>query len=375
MLAQGEWRPENPEADPKIRSYHLSSLYSPVGWYSWADAARDFTRAKSTPEKLRAFVNTVLGQTWKEKGEAPEWEKLYRRREAYEIGTVPPGVVFLTAGADIQKDRIEVEVVGWGYGKESWSIAYYVLPGDTSSPDNPVWSELARLLEKQFPDQNKAMHPIRMTAVDSGYNTQTVYNFVRRQNQARVIATKGQDSLPTAVGIPKAVDVSIKGKQIKRGLKLWSVGVSMLKSELYSLLNLEAPLKASDNFPPGFCHFPEYPEDFFKMLTAEQLVVRYSKGFRKYEWEKLRERNEALDCRVLARASAAVFGIDRFTPAQWDDLDAFGNAKRESEVKAAETEGEGEQTQSDIAASAPAQGTARTEPEAKPPTRRRSTFW
>ncbi len=381
MLSKGEWRPENPCADPKIRSYHLSSLYSPVGWYSWADAARDFTRAKSNPEKLRAFVNTVLGKTWKEKGEAPEWERLYRRRENYEIGTVPPGVVFLTAGADIQKDRIEVEIVGWGQGKESWSIAYYVLAGDTSSPDNPVWGELAALVEKQFPDQTNSMHPVRLLAVDSGYNTQTVYNFVRRQNQARVIATKGQDSLPTAVGIPKSVDVSIKGKQVKRGMKLWSVGVSMLKSELYSLLNQDPPLKPTDPHPPGFCHFPEYPEEFFRMMTAEQLVVRYSKGFRKYEWEKIRDRNEALDCRVLARAAAAVFGIDRFSPAQWEDLDAFQNGKRakmsqpEPESEAAETDPPTEEAEPlPVVPNDVRRLEAKRAEESRPP-RRRSLFW
>jgi phage terminase large subunit GpA-like protein len=126
MLAEGEWRAGAP-APSKPAGFHLSSLYSPVGWFSWADAAAMFEEAQKKPELLQVFINTVLGETWALQGDAPEWQRLYDRREDYRIGTVPKGGLFLTAGVDVQKDRIEVEVVGWGRGKESWSVDYQVL--------------------------------------------------------------------------------------------------------------------------------------------------------------------------------------------------------------------------------------------------------
>lgn len=110
MLDHGEWRPTAP-GDGRTAGFHLSSLYSPVGWFSWADAAEMYEQAQKTPDLMKGFVNTVLGPPFEEEAEAPEWQRLYERRESYRIGMVPDGGLFLTAGVDIQKDRIEVEVL------------------------------------------------------------------------------------------------------------------------------------------------------------------------------------------------------------------------------------------------------------------------
>jgi phage terminase large subunit GpA-like protein len=143
MLPRGEWRAAEPGLG-KAAGFHLSSLYSPVGWFSWADAAAMFAEAQKNPALLQVFVNTVLGETWALQGEAPEWQRLYDRREDYLIGTVPNGGLFLTAGVDIQKDRIELEVVAWGRGKESWSVDYQVLEGQTT--EGAVWQKLTAVL-------------------------------------------------------------------------------------------------------------------------------------------------------------------------------------------------------------------------------------
>ncbi len=105
MLARGEWRPEA-EGDGRTRGYHLSSLYSPVGWYAWERAADDWEKAQKGVERLKSFVNLVLGESWQERGDAPDWRPLYDRREDYPVGTVPQGGLFLTAGADVQRDRL-----------------------------------------------------------------------------------------------------------------------------------------------------------------------------------------------------------------------------------------------------------------------------
>jgi phage terminase large subunit GpA-like protein len=98
--------------------------------------------------------------------------------------------------------------------------------------------------------------------------------------------------------------------------------VSALKSELYGWLRLEMPTAESgEPFPPGFCHFPQLGEEFFRQLTAEQLITKLVKGYRKNEWQKMRERNEALDTRIYARAAASHFGIDRFQEQHWAALE------------------------------------------------------
>lgn len=322
MLARGEWVKENPES--KIAGFHLSSLYSPLGWYSWADAVQDFLDAKSKPDQLRTFVNTVLGETWAEKGDAPDWRRLYERRESYKTNTVCKSVAFLTAGVDVQKDRLEIQIVGWGPGKESWVTDYRVFPGDSSdATSNGPWESVRKVLQETWQRDDGAQLGIRLCAIDSGYNTQTVYDFVRKFPPNRVIATKGQDSLQMLIGSPSAVDVWANGKRIRRGLKVWSVGASMAKSELYGLLRLDKPtdeeLKVG-GYPPGFVHFPEFGEEYFKQLTAEQLQRKVLKGFTKFEWVKAYERNEALDTFILCRVAAAVVGIDRFTPGQWQEM-------------------------------------------------------
>ena len=153
--------------------FHLSSLYSPVNWFSWADAAEMFEGAQQNPALLQVFINTVLGETWALQGEAPEWQRLYDRREEYRIGTVPHGGLFLTAGVDIQKDRIEMEIVAWGRGKESWSVDYQVLEGQTA--EGAVWQKLTAVLNTYYPTESGATLPVVKFAIDSGYATPEVY--------------------------------------------------------------------------------------------------------------------------------------------------------------------------------------------------------
>lgn len=302
MVAAGEWRgalPFNGHA-----SFHIWAAYSYSPNTSWGQIAREFTDAKAGGlQQLKTFVNTWLAETWKESGEAPEWERLYNRREHYQIGTVPDGVKFLTAGVDVQKDRWVYEVVGWGLGKESWSIDAGVIPGDPSKDSD--WQRVDELLGRVY-SSSVGEHTIRMLAVDSGYNTQAVYNWARRHERSRVMAVKGHATARTLISTPTPVDVLSNGKLFKRGGKVWPVGTDIAKSELYGWLRLGEPA-------PGFCHFPEHEEEFFRQLTGEHLVSSTNKrGFSVHEWQVIPGRqNHWLDCRVYARAAAAVLGLDR----------------------------------------------------------------
>jgi phage terminase large subunit GpA-like protein len=323
MLERGEWRAEAESTDPLVRGYHVSALYSPVGWLSWGQVASKFIEVKKNPEKLRVFTNTVLGETWAERGEAPEWERLFHRREPYVMGTVPRGGLFLTAGVDVGKDRLIVEIVAWGRGKESWSVDYGTLPGDTADLAAGPWPQLDALLARVFVHDDGVELPIRMLAVDSGYNTQTVYTWARKYPLNRVIAVKGQPGGGVLIGTPTTVDITLRGKRPIYGYKVWPVVGGIAKSELYGFLRLEEPTDGGP-LPPGWCHFPEYDDDFFRQLTAEQLVTRKTRsGFIRLEWERLPGReNHTLDCRVYARAAAALVGLDRFRESDWATLEA-----------------------------------------------------
>ena len=317
MLKHGEWRATFP--DRPVAGFHLSSLYSPVGWFSWQQAVTNFQQAQKNESLLKVWVNTTLGEPWVDRGECPEWERLWERAEAYPRGTVPMGVCVLTAGVDVQKDRLECEIVGWGPQKESWSVDHVVIPESPAS--SKAWKQLTDVLEKVYPfvDGSHGLN-ISMMAVDTGYSTQEVYTWVRQQNSMRVMAVKGVMNERIPLGAPTRVDVTMGGKKLSRGVKLWPVGVSILKSELYAWLKQSHPEEGA--FPPGYAHFPKYSPEFFKQLTAEQLVTKTVKGVTKREWQKLRERNEALDCRVYARAATLALGMDRWNESQWAKLQA-----------------------------------------------------
>ncbi len=317
MLAAGEWRPHRPDVKD-TRGYFLNSLYSPFESYGWVQIVKDFLRTKKKPSRLKTFVNTVLAETWQEKGDAPDWENLYNRREDYPIGTLPRGVLFVTAGVDIQRDRIECEVKGWGRNYENWSIEYHVFKGDTSKQD--VWKNLWDMLPHKFPHADGGELPIAMMAVDSSDQTMMVYDQVRKCNDPRVLAIKGKDLSAVTVGQPKEVDINIEGKRIYRGIKFWPVGVSLIKMELYGWWRQRVP-KPGESVPFGFSHWPEYPEEYFKQATAETRVPKVVNGRTIMRWDKRYDRNEALDVNVYNRAAAFVFGMDRFKDEHWKQLE------------------------------------------------------
>ncbi|GEO81953.1 phage terminase large subunit family protein [Pararhodospirillum oryzae] len=317
MLPRGEWRAEA-EGDGTTAGFWISSLYSPPGWLSWGEIATDFVKARSNPIRLKTWTNTKLAETWQERGEAPEWERLFERRESYPIGRVPRGGLVLTAGVDVQKDRLEVEVVAWGRGLESWSVVYEVLMGPSTGPE--VWRDLDRLLGATFETEAGGALSVSRLAVDTGYETQTVYSWARRHGARLVMPVKGSDTVAVPVGAASPVDVTSGGHSLRRGLRVWPVGVGLLKRQLYGWLRL---VRDGDAPPPaGYCHFPEYDAEFFKMLTAEELVKRTNRaGYPKLEWQKMRARNEALDCRVYATAAALALGLDRWPETRWAEVE------------------------------------------------------
>lgn len=308
MVERGEWRAGNPHTNSEKRrhaSFHIWTAYSFNENTDWADIVEEFLKSKDNPKTLQVFVNTWLGEAWQEQGEAPDWERLYARRERYPVGVAPAEALVVTAGVDVQKDRFVYEVVGWGKDKQSWSVDAGEIYADTANDES--WLKLDELLARDFGGA-----AIRMLAVDSGFRTNTAYNWARRHPMNRVVAIKGSANARAIIGTPSPVDVHVNGKRLARGYKVFTVGTDVAKSEIYGWLKLPRPEEGAA-FPPGWCHFPEYGEEYFKQLTAEHLVSKQNgRGFTVHEWQVQPGRqNHWLDCRVYARAAVQLLGLDR----------------------------------------------------------------
>lgn len=327
MLAAGEWIPDKPEKSNSDKiGFFINSLYSPLGWFSWKNIIEDFEAAKDNAVKLKAFTNTILAETWKEKGERPEWESIYNKRQNYKRNKPPKDVCFITVGADVQKDRIELEVVGWCKGRRSYSIDFRILPGDTS--EKAVWDELAKVVNESWEREDGVLLPMTRMALDTGAYTSYAYDFCRRFDLTKVIPIKGgPDTQAVMIAAPARIDVSQSGKKIGK-MKVWRVGGAIYKSELYGWLKLN--ISETGEIPHGYCHFPEYGPEYFKGLASEQIEVKMVRGYRHYVWVKKYDRNEPLDCRVYARAAATIVGIDRFKD---DDYDRMAGASVPKKIK------------------------------------------
>ncbi len=332
MLEHGEWRAMNSEGNYKTAGFHLSSLYSPVGWRSWQDIASSWESAVSkesgSAAAIKTFKNTELGETWVEEGEAPDWQRLIERREDYALGTVPAGGLLLVGAADVQKDRIEASIWAFGRGKESWLIEHRILMGPVygdMGARETVWQSLKSMLDETWTHASGNQMPLTQFALDTGFATQEAYAFVRGCRDSRVMAIKGVPRGAALIGTPTAIDVSQGGKKLRRGIKLYSVAVGIAKLEFYNNLRKTADVAEDGTtpvYPGGFVHLPKIDAEFIQQLCAEQLITRRDRnGFPVREWQKMRERNEALDCYVYARAAASAAGLDRFEERHWSELE------------------------------------------------------
>jgi phage terminase large subunit GpA-like protein len=286
MLAHGEWRPHN-EFNHTRRGYHLSSLYSPIGWRSWREICQEFLSAGKDEHLLQVWTNTILAETWERKGTQPEWESIRNRAEPYNILEVPTGGMILTASVDVQKDRLEVSVWAWGRDEECWLI--YFGPIFENPESDTAWTMLDQFLSQSIVHSNSVNLDITSVGIDAAFHTQRVYSEVRKR-QPKWFALKGQPKANRPIiGRPTDQDINCKGAVVKGGIQLWPVGVDIGKSTLYSRLKIIPPGPRSIHTPIGM------DDDFYRQITAEKLMTKYSKGFPSQEWVKIYERNEALD--------------------------------------------------------------------------------
>ncbi len=306
MLAGGEWIPTNPDAEPGKVSYHISGLYSP--WYEWGELAQDFVDAKRKgAATLKTFINTVLAETWEERGSGVDGGPLFNRRVEYPA-EVPDDVLVITAGADTQDDRIEVTTIGWCEGEEAYVLNHQILWG---SPDRPeVWRDLDAVLDTPLKDRRGRLRRIGGLGIDTqGHHTHDVYKYCRARKGRRVFALRGQGGEGRPI-LGTMSRPSIGRSKVR--INLFTIGVDEAKTQLYSRLTIEE-LKHGSGAP--IIHFPvSLDREYFHQLTAEKVVTEYQRGYPKRVWHKIRERNETLDCFVYAMAALYILAP------KWDYL-------------------------------------------------------
>ena len=299
MLRRGEWRPTATSEDKRTAGFHLSSLYSPLGWKSWEEIVTEFLRAKNDAPLLKTFVNTVLGETWEDEvGAKLGAEGLRERAEFYPAGEIPEQASIVTAGIDVQDNRVAVGIYAWGEGEECWLISHDEIYGDPAA--NKLWDQVDDVIFRTYRRTNGGEAKLAAVGIDSGgHFTSEVYAFCRQRMKRNVFALKGQSQRnKPPIAKPSKVDINYKGQVLKNSAEVFPVGTDTIKSTLFGRLK-------HNEVGPGYIHFhAEASVEYYKQLTSERQVVRYVKGFAVREWKKkASDRNEALDCFVYSYAA------------------------------------------------------------------------
>ena len=233
MLASGRWIPDNPSS--KIRGYHCNALYSP--WVNLHDLVEQWLKANHSDSKqgLMEFINLKLGEPFEEYDpEGGDWGSHYDRRERYPKEYLPEGVLVLTAGVDVQRDRLECSIFGWGVGRESWGIRHCIIHG---RPDEvKTWAQLDEVLGQRFKLKSGREIGIRVTFIDSGdgVSTNDVYRYTKSRQRHLVFSIKGRSGL----------DLPIVGRPTKVGTvqaTLFVLGVDACKHRVMDHLDKENP--------------------------------------------------------------------------------------------------------------------------------------
>lgn len=330
-LAPGQWVESGavcgdpPESE--TASFWASGLMSP--WMTWGQRAAAWIRAARSgdPDRIRTTLNTAFGELYRVGADAPSWESVKALCAPYSMGEVPNGARVLTAGVDVQKDRLIYTVRAWGHRSESWLIEAAELWGETEHEE--VWQDLAKLRERTY--GGKA---IKRLGIDSGYRPgdkwkrpdNMVYAFCR-QHQGWAIATKGHDTLSKPLS-PSLIDVTVKGKTIKHGLQLWHIDSDYFKSWVHS--RLQWPVDQ-----PGAWHLPQdITDDYCQQVTAEARTVKPSG---RVAWVRIRKDNHYLDCEAINVAVAHSLGVHRAREPKQSNAESKPDApKTESQPKPAQ---------------------------------------
>lgn len=310
MLARYRLEPRSP-GDGETESIHLSAFVMPPGRITWLDMAREYAAALAAIESglkdphalMQVYCNTRLARGYSSAVEVADPQQLAERADGYDELTVPHGGLVLTAGIDVQHDRLAVVIRAWGRGEESWLVYWGEISGQTLIPNHGAWLDLEKLLygEGRIRHANGAPMIIRAQSIDSGDGAtqEAVYSFVRKWKHRGAMATKGhsersQKKREIFEAPPPSVDLDRKQKAAKYGLRVFMVGTHAAKN---LVLKVRLPLQGMG---PNRMHwYRRVRTDYWEQLTSEVEVPGKVRGQRVWEC-KAGVRNEGLDCEVLA---------------------------------------------------------------------------
>jgi phage terminase large subunit GpA-like protein len=314
IMIAGRWIPTFKAVDPAFRSYHMSGLMSNSVFYPWKDILSEFSQCNFGKDimKFKGFVNNTLGWPWENRAKKKNWEYLRDRKMDIERGIVPPGGLIITGGVDVQKDRLELQLVAWGHGMESWSFENKIFYGDTSNYENDSWLALSDYVYTQQFKICKSDMLIARVAIDTGYNpgnyrvkdwgqkAHIVYNFVNLN--PLFIAIKGVNGKN---------DILLREKRNYDVIKSrYDVNVDLIKEDISMKLDLDSG--------PGAMHFVNYEDEFFKQFLSEA-YCEVEPG--KWGWKKTTyERNESWDTWIYARAAAEHLNLSTYSSVAWDSV-------------------------------------------------------
>lgn len=320
--SRAKWVHAYPERVETVASFHLNLLYQPAGWaYPWSRLAKEYIEAYDKMKtgdvrSMKTFRNTILAQTWKEKIEKIAHHSLYQRREVYDA-PCPRGVVCLIASVDVQDNRLEAVIKGWGSADQSWSVEYQIFSGSPSLPT--VWMELTEWLQQPRTHADGVTLRVEAVGIDTGgHHTKEAYSFVERY-RGEAFALKGS-SEPGAPDIPKREPKKHRSFR----LRLYLLGTMALKDTIFARMKLTEP-------GPGYMHFPRkdgYDQEYFEGLTSEVKKPKYKPRSHVqigYSYEKTRDRNEPLDLEVYNLATLMLWLQKRKTTLErlvldWDRI-------------------------------------------------------
>lgn len=293
MVARGRWQATAP--GKSTAGFHINALYSP--WISWAELVEEWLAAQGNNEKLQVFINTALGESWEDRGGGMDPDAMYaNRRESYPAD-VPMAGALLTAGVDVQHDRIEIIVRAWARAEESYLVERIILMGDPSA--DAIWKDLdAVLFEREWQHESGATLKIYSSCVDSGDQTERVLKYCAPRFRRKVYAVKG-GSTPGAPFMPKR-----PSRNNKHRCPLFVLGPNAAKKLIYGRLKITG----GNDFTIPVAYRYRFnllaDKDYFEQLTAEKAEKKRVDG----QWIVVytcpaHKRNEVLDCEVYAVAA------------------------------------------------------------------------
>lgn len=306
-----------------VRSFFVNCWTSP--WLTWAGVMQEWLEAEGDPEREKVVVNTRFGEPYERKGAFESTDKFLQRREPYGA-ELPDGVLILTAAVDVQDNRLEYEICGWGKGEECWGIKKGIILG---VPENQeVWAALDEQLDREYRFKNGTGLIVPRTFIDSGgHYTKEVYVYSLRRLARQCFAVKGASTAGVPIIHKYAKVTTVRGRTIPLVL----IGTDSGKQYVMDRLSISVP-------GPKYFHFPldkqeneavseilwnrGYDDIYFRGLIAEQKVVRKKNGRVVWQWENIAKdkRNEPLDLRVYNLACLHSMNVD------WEQLEQLVNS-------------------------------------------------